>query len=137
MCCPVGMSCHSTAYSTSGIFCCNSNAVEFDCQPSAAKPPRCPASSFECAAVVGGGCCLNGTACSENGCIEFEGTWTPLPVTSIFNTTITHTTAFKITRPSSASELTQSSGGQILVTVTSTITMVMGGPSKFYTVQIC
>lgn len=137
MCCPVGMSCHSTAYTTSGAFCCNSNAAEYDCQSSTTNPPKCPASSFECAAIVGGGCCLNGTACSENGCIEFQGTWTPLPLTSVFTTTITHTTALNTARISSASDLTRSNEAQILVAVTSTVTMVMGGPSEFYTALIC
>jgi hypothetical protein len=118
ICCPEGLSCYSTSYTTSGIFCCNMTGSPSDCQPSASRPPQCPASTFECSKTVGGGCCPHGTACSENGCILFNGTDSPQPITSTITSTII-SVASKMPVPS----LTDA---QTFSTLT-TITMVIGG----------
>jgi hypothetical protein len=130
ICCPVGMSCHSTPYTTSGTFCCNSTATDSECQGSSSRPPQCPLSSYECAAVVGGGCCLNGTTCSENGCIEFDGSGTPPPITSTYVTTIIHTTVSKVIGPSSGGQQAETGANFMVTTITTTVTMVIGGASK-------
>lgn len=133
ICCPVGMSCHSTSYTTSGTFCCKSTNFDSNCQASPSFPPRCPPSSFECAAVVGGGCCSNGTACSENGCIEFDGIGTPPPFTTTYFTTITSTAASRAIESSSIAPQAETGTNLIVTTITTAITMVIGGASKrFY-----
>ncbi len=130
ICCPMGMSCHSTPYTNSGTFCCNSTASESECQASQSQPPKCPALTFECTAVVGGGCCSNGTACSENGCIEFDGSGTPAPITSTYVTTIIHTAASKAIGPSPSGQLAEAGTNLMVTTITTTVTMVIGGASK-------
>jgi hypothetical protein len=125
------MVCHSTPYTTSGTFCCNSTDSDNECQASATNPPRCPSASFQCTEDVGGGCCPDGTACSPDGCIEFEGSGTPAPITSIITTTRTYMTASKVDGSSSNNKQTQSSPNHQVTAVVSTYTMVIGGPSKY------
>lgn len=130
ICCPVGMFCHSTPYTNSGTFCCNSTASDSECQASSSRPPQCPPSTFECAAVDGGGCCSNGTACSENGCIEFDGSGTPAPNTSTYITTSIETTASKAMDTSSSGQQVETGANLMVTTITTTVTMAIGGASK-------
>jgi hypothetical protein len=128
MCCPIGMNCHSTTITTSGLICCPPDAPASQCQVSN-LPPKCPSNSQECSADVGGGCCPDGTACSPNGCIEFLGSGTPPPTTSTITTT--YTTATNIVAPFTISGHEQSVGVKTPTTATRTFTMVIGGASKF------
>ncbi|KAI4870633.1 hypothetical protein F4820DRAFT_468148 [Hypoxylon rubiginosum] len=67
ICCPVGMICHATSFSPSGIYCCT---PESSCAATAAKPPRCGGRARACDKSLGGGCCAPGTECAAAGCLK-------------------------------------------------------------------
>jgi hypothetical protein len=91
------------------------------------RPPQCPSSSFECTAVVGGGCYSNGTACSENGCIEFDGSGAPPPITSTYIATIVQPAASKAAEPSSGGPKAETDTNLIVAMITTAETIVLGG----------
>lgn len=93
ICCPVGMTCQSTDFTTSKILCCNSTSLDLPCQFDHLHPPQCPHSTFECAYLVGGGCCPIDTQCSPNGCIKFEQYGNPILTTYTFTATVTSSIA--------------------------------------------
>ncbi|KAI2632091.1 hypothetical protein GGR54DRAFT_634860 [Hypoxylon sp. NC1633] len=67
ICCPVGMICHSSEFSPSGIYCC---ANETQCLATEAQPPRCDSKASSCGKHLGGGCCAPGAECSSDGCLK-------------------------------------------------------------------
>lgn len=67
ICCPVGMVCHSSKFSPSGVYCCVDGP---NCVATEAKPPRCDDHSTPCDKSLGGGCCARGTECSSTGCLK-------------------------------------------------------------------
>jgi hypothetical protein len=70
ICCPITTSCFSVPFTPSGILCCNATSLKF-CDYSSHNSPSCVAGTTQCSALAGGGCCPNGTLCSQNGCIQF------------------------------------------------------------------
>ncbi|KAI0385263.1 hypothetical protein F5Y04DRAFT_291928 [Hypomontagnella monticulosa] len=80
ICCPVGIVCHASSFSPSGVYCCTDGP---DCVATEAKPPRCDDHTVPCDKSLGGGCCARGTECAATGCLKvyraepgFE-TWPP------------------------------------------------------------
>lgn len=69
ICCPVGTACFASTFSPSGIYCA-AVADPKGCPVSQDSPPVCVASTDQCAAAVGGGCCPNGSMCAPNGCVR-------------------------------------------------------------------
>ncbi|XXG97220.1 hypothetical protein Hte_003515 [Hypoxylon texense] len=67
ICCPVGIICHATAFSPSGIYCC---APESACLATEAKPALCGGRARPCDKSLGGGCCAPGTECAAAGCLK-------------------------------------------------------------------
>ncbi|KAI1344023.1 hypothetical protein F5Y15DRAFT_411875 [Xylariaceae sp. FL0016] len=69
ICCPVGMSCHKTEFTPSGVYCCPTISAS-SCNASASLPPLCDPSLSACEASTGGGCCPPGSRCDLKGCIR-------------------------------------------------------------------
>ncbi|OTA90808.1 hypothetical protein M434DRAFT_389658 [Hypoxylon sp. CO27-5] len=67
ICCPTGTICHSSPFSSSGIFCCS---YDDSCLVTAEQPPRCADKSRACGKSLGGGCCPPETECAADGCLK-------------------------------------------------------------------
>ncbi|KAI1388923.1 uncharacterized protein F4822DRAFT_404390 [Hypoxylon trugodes] len=70
MCCPTNMTCHSTSFSPSGVYCCVVTTTEDECLATADRRPRCDPRASACGNDFGGGCCPPGTQCAHDGCLK-------------------------------------------------------------------
>jgi hypothetical protein len=123
------MACHKANSDLPYIFCCNSTiSMGAHCDVDSSHPPICPPRTFECAYMLGGGCCPVGTQCSPNGCIEFEGNGTPRPITSTYLTTVSPAIMSGSVKASKSHGSGQSATKIDTAIVITTITIVVGGP---------
>ncbi|KAI0025095.1 hypothetical protein F4780DRAFT_722164 [Xylariomycetidae sp. FL0641] len=72
ICCPPGKTCHASAASPSGIYCCapdDDKCIHAHADASTASPFHCAPGLTACDAEHGGGCCPAGSECAVTGCL--------------------------------------------------------------------
>lgn len=130
ICCPVGMSCFPSRYTNSDVVCCNGTSGSTGCTESSSNRPKCAPATVACSEDLGGGCCSDGSTCSPNGCIEFDGSPAPPPITSVITTTISPHIASKTTGYFADDHSTYTEAFVLTsYEITTTYTFVMGGPT--------